>query len=1473
MKKISMVLMALALMAITPMMAQHKHEHHETCSFEECREAYYKKNPAAREAAENFEKQIQAGKFLKSRLKSQTNYIIPVVFHIYGNEWIGKSGTDYAVTDARIKQALKDINENFAGFNDEVDPRFATLEGGSNIEFRLAQLDPDGNPTTGIIHHEYAEGFGLNGTTDNEIARYAWDNYKYMNVHIQLVLKNGGTTNSGIAWFPDTRMSDEGTARVVYNGKYIIYSPPASSLTHEFGHFFGLEHTFKGGCVHGAENGDKVADTPPTAEGMGCDRDIRNCFGDYINSENHMDYNPCEKMFTKGQVERMEAFMNNDARVTLWQDSNLVATGVKNELGKRILFNYQDRLDEDLLKLHSFQENFTNDGSILNKKKIKAVDGALFNLTGWLQEGVHFSTENVPEGLTTKIKTLNDTVAVIEFDGNANNHSEASTSKVKIIMLSAAIQGGVSDMEYKTGTYTIKFNDPYTTYYETFCPYSDAGVSMPNMDAKSSNFSSFAIGGLFTIDLRNYDGNNIIIDNFEYKMEVLCNTGSTNVKLLPEDYTITANSGEWFTKPEMKGPRAMVSNEAYTTWHGQNGYAAFRVATINGKYLYGWAKILVNDVGTYAQMQCFGINPEPDGSVKTGVQRANVTYSNDRFLESVENDNTISNHIVAKLANTTFAKSGLLEAGVDYTISNVPQGTTFEVEVVNSTTAHIRMAGEVSNRWVNDYLGWGYYRFPLNFEFTSDVLNGTQAQDLQGNEYNFGLEYIGETFSKRPQAELYEIYDRQEKGGWISVRESANSYTGMYYGYQFGLYEEGDSDRAGVKLLSYRKGAVANENYEIIPLDSGTVIGPNSNWKGGREYHSGTGQHMIDCADYTAWRQQIKYLGIRFMRSGRMHYGWIELDVNNSGKRFRFREYAICGKPETSIVAGSTQTDAPENTVAPTRPTDLSVTEVLPYEVSLSWNAATDDEGYVFYDVYHNDIKIKSTDSNSCQVEGLEENTVYNFTVIARDINSNESEASNVVTVRTKPILMKEFFCDARGLSPYDRITKVKVNDFVNATDREPDGYGRYIERPIELTPGSQATFEIHNNWVDSRLSVIVWIDYNGDLDVNDPDEEVIRGKTINGKLTQTITIPETASGAAGMRVSMNFDGYPAGPCANVASGEIEDYVIDFGGSSVDTQAPTAPSQLSAQDIQTTSVRLEWTASTDNIGVVGYDVYHLSNPVGTTTNNSIQISDLLSGEDYVFTVKAKDAANNVSAASNELAVTTLIDGAGCEYCEVKGRNQQYEWITSVTLAGQEKTSGKDANGYGDHTAESFQLVPGNTTSITLNTNVDNVKETFKVWIDYNKDCDFDDPGEEVFSAFGQGSVTGQFEVPENVQGPTRMRISLRYNTYPTGPCNDVSYGEIEDYTVSFATLRSATSIGDEVGNQTMTLLPNPVKDILTIETDADQIESIEVYSINGAKINVQANGKQIDVSHLPTGIYLVKLSVNGKNYVERFVKE
>ncbi len=95
-----------------------------------------------------------------------------------------------------------------------------------------------------------------------------------------------------------------------------------------------------------------------------------------------------------------------------------------------------------------------------------------------------------------------------------------------------------------------------------------------------------------------------------------------------------------------------------------------------------------------------------------------------------------------------------------------------------------------------------------------------------------------------------------------------------------------------------------------------------------------------------------------------------------------------------------------------------------------------------------------------------------------------------------------------------------------------------------------------------------------------------------------------------------------------------------------DTQAPSTPSGLSAPSKTATSVTLSWSASTDNVGVTGYDVYRGTTLAGSSSSTSYTVTGLSASTAYSFTVRARDAAGNTSAASGAVSVTTSASGGG-----------------------------------------------------------------------------------------------------------------------------------------------------------------------------------------------------------------------------------
>ncbi len=179
----------------------------------------------------------------------------------------------------------------------------------------------------------------------------------------------------------------------------------------------------------------------------------------------------------------------------------------------------------------------------------------------------------------------------------------------------------------------------------------------------------------------------------------------------------------------------------------------------------------------------------------------------------------------------------------------------------------------------------------------------------------------------------------------------------------------------------------------------------------------------------------------------------------------------------------------------------------------------------------------------------------------------------------------------------------------------------------------------------------------------------------------------------------------------------------------------------------------------------------------STGSRERDISDLEPG---MYTVTVTDS-NGCQAS----AAATIPGDGSAGYCEVGHQSTEFEWIEQVQFGSQNFRSGND-NGYGDYSNEVFTLQSGASNAFVLSPGqrLVNTPENWYIWIDYNRDGDFDDPGELVYQKSSHpGNLSDAFETPlVGNTYQTRMRIAMRYLANDL-PCGNLPYGEAEDYTV------------------------------------------------------------------------------------------
>ncbi|MFN5323608.1 MAG: M43 family zinc metalloprotease [Bacteroidota bacterium] len=264
-----------------------------------------------------------------------TNLVtIPVVFHIL----YSTNNSTQNISNARIQAQLNVLNNDYAATNSDtslIPAIFKSLKSNTGIQFCLAQRDPQGNPTDGIIRKQTSvTSFSTNNAIkyDAQGGSTAWPSNQYLNIWVG----NLGSGLLGYAQFPGGSSATDGV--VLLNGSVggpgALGTTPSynrgRTATHEVGHWLNLRH------IWGDSNcgNDFVTDTPlHTTANYGCPAypsNASSCSGSPVMmTMNYMDYtnDACMYMFTIGQGTRMNSILTT-TRASLSSSLGCVPVGL-----------------------------------------------------------------------------------------------------------------------------------------------------------------------------------------------------------------------------------------------------------------------------------------------------------------------------------------------------------------------------------------------------------------------------------------------------------------------------------------------------------------------------------------------------------------------------------------------------------------------------------------------------------------------------------------------------------------------------------------------------------------------------------------------------------------------------------------------------------------------------------------------------------------------------------------------------------------------------------------------------------------------------------------------------------------------------------------------------------------------------------------------------------------------------------------
>ncbi len=304
---------------------------------------------------------------------------------------------------------------------------------------------------------------------------------------------------------------------------------------------------------------------------------------------------------------------------------------------------------------------------------------------------------------------------------------------------------------------------------------------------------------------------------------------------------------------------------------------------------------------------------------------------------------------------------------------------------------------------------------------------------------------------------------------------------------------------------------------------------------------------------------------------------------------------ATAGTPNllvNSIFDGGTVTPPPppSDTTAPSVPSNVSAIAPDHTRVNLSWSPSTDNVGVTGYKIYRNSVLLATVGAVTTYTNtNVSPSTAYSYTVSAQDAAGNSSAQSSIVSVTTPQ-------------APDTTAPTAPANLVGNATDQTHialswsastdnvgiTSYKVYRNGTLLVTTG------VNSSYVDSSVSPSTTYSY-------------------------TVSAQDAAGNSSAQSSAVSVT-TPQAP---------------------DTTAPTVPANLVGSASDQTHANLSWSASTDNVGVTGYEVYRNgallpSGGLATTyTDSSVSAATT-----YSYSVSAQDAAGNRSLQSSPVSVTT-----------------------------------------------------------------------------------------------------------------------------------------------------------------------------------------------------------------------------------------
>lgn len=340
------------------------------------------------------------------------------------------------------------------------------------------------------------------------------------------------------------------------------------------------------------------------------------------------------------------------------------------------------------------------------------------------------------------------------------------------------------------------------------------------------------------------------------------------------------------------------------------------------------------------------------------------------------------------------------------------------------------------------------------------------------------------------------------------------------------------------------------------------------------------------------------------------------------------------------------------------------------------------------------------------------------------------------------------------------------------------------------LQQGAAYTFSVTSK---ANSIISIWMDYNQNgLYEASEWTQVATSSTPDTAATASITIPMTAlTGQTGMRVRSRASGSAnaaTDACTEFFSGETEDYIVTITAGSPCTNPPTAGIAISSDTLICSGDTILLSLSGNSSGT-GQTYQWQSSPDNSTWTN-------IPGATAVTHSASQTSATYyrcmVTCGASVASAGVFVNNQQCfcmpTYSNLCSSGDFIDDFSFNTLSKQNSACNNNPDNYIFDSTVTTSVVSGGTYNISMQSGA-SWAQGFGVWIDYNKDNDFNGAGEFVYSSptYGTTAFTGTVTIPSGaLPGITRLRVRCSYNDtiIASESCTNFLYGETEDYNIT-----------------------------------------------------------------------------------------